>query len=167
MNVAGNPTAAGTYFDIPLGDFDADPGNNMLVQRLRDGTELLVFDPQVQFENSGDLLILGNHVDRASEIMYAGATRYLGPVLATHYRNHMPIVIFMQSTQETHAKGYLCYLTEIERAVLAASTDNTDEMLFLSRFKQIRTASFKCYIDRSGEVTDYDLVTAVVWGVRH
>jgi len=167
LDAAGDPTAAGTYFDIVLGDFDAIPGNNMLVQKLRDGTELLMFDPQVQFENSGTLLINSAHVDLKSATMYGGAYRYLASVLCAHFRNHMPLVLYMQSTQETHPKGYVIYLTSGPKELIAASTDQTQDELYLTRTSMPKVLQFPCYIDRSGEFADYDDVTSTVWGVRH
>lgn len=167
LNLAGDPASAGTYFDPTLADVNAQPGQNILVQSLRDGTELIVWDPQPQFENRGVLIIGGSHVDLRSTVQYAGLDRYLGAVLATHFRNHMPIAIFMRSTQETHPKAYLAWILRPEAALLAAATDDTHDQLFLTRANPMKTMRFELYIDRSGHFTDYDDITAVVWGVRH
>jgi len=167
LDAAGDPISAGTYFDIALGDFDAVPGNNMLIQNLRDGTQLMVSDPQVQFENSGTLMIKSSHVDQKSATMYGGAYRYLGAVLAAHYRNKIPLLIYMQSTQETHPKAFLVYLLSMDKAILAAATDQTQDELYLTRTNMPKVLNFETYIDRSGEFADYDDETSTTWGVRH
>jgi len=163
----GDPVLAGTYFDIVLGDFDAVPGNNALIQNLRDGTQLRIKDPQIQFENSGTLMVKSDNVDLESVIPYGGLSRYFGSVMAAHYRNDIPIVIFMQSTQATHPKSYLCYLEGVNAALLAAATDQTQDLLYLTRTAIPKILQFPCYIDRSGEFANYNDVTSSVWGVRH
>jgi len=162
------PIAFGTYFDPVLIDLNVVPGTNMQIQPLRDGTEILMFDPQLQFENRGTLLVSATHVDLKSTVQYLGSDVYLGSVLYYHYKNHLPIIVHTQSTQSTHAKAYFVYLTApFDKVLEAAATEDVTVQLYLTRMTSKKVLTFPVYIYRNGRFTDYDDPETDVWEDRN
>lgn len=167
VNAIQTPTAFGTYFDPVLADLNVVPGDNSLIQSLRNGTELRISDPQLRFENRGTLMIGSSHVDLESTVTYLGNIVYLGSVLYHHFKNDMPVVIHMQSGQLTHPKAYVCYLRGIDEALEAAATEDTTDQLFLTRMNSPKVFNFPLYIHKTGRVIDYDDPLVTLWEERH
>lgn len=163
LDAFGDPLNAGTYFDPLVYNIQATMGQNTLIQPVRDGTELIVDDPQAMHPVRLSLQLLMSSIDLKSETLYGGASRYLGPVLYYHKTAAMWVVLFSQSDQLTSKKAYLCRLLEIDK-VLAGCAIDTSERTFAP---QIETSGnmmdFMLYVDRDGPFTDFGDVASGVF----
>jgi len=161
VDADGDPSASGTYFEIPIYTLRVQMGQNTYIQPVRDGTEIFVDDPQPMHPVRINLQLLMADIDLKSESAYMGLHRYLGPVLYFHKMEHMWVALFTQSDQETSRKCYLCRLLEVDQVLAGCSTINTDEMTYGPQ-EEVGGAPmlFTLYVDRSGVFTDYDDVTS-------
>ena len=170
LNAAGEPTVAGTYYDFEetiSPDIDVKTGDNNRIFTFRDGTEGVINDPMPIFENRGRMSIIKALVDYKSATLYLGATRYLGPVLYYHHREHLPICLFSESIQGTHKKCYACrILSPLDNVLAGQVTINTDEALFLERHKMPKLLTFYLLILLDGLYTDKDDILTATWNAR-
>src|SRR4030042_5752109 len=154
---AGEPTVAGTYFDPSIPDISVGTADNSHIFTFRDGVEAVINDPKPQYENRGRLNILKTSVDLKSAAVYLGTTRYLGPVLYYHHREHLPICIFRESINGTHKKCYLCkILAPVDNLLTSQATVNTDEPILLESRRASGELTFSLLILLDGIYTDID-----------
>lgn len=167
LNAAGDPIVGGASFDITQYSEAADMSLNTQVQRLRDGTEILVDDPQFQLPTRLDLSIASNHVDLLSRAAYLGNFRYLGPVLYYHKSAKLPICLFFESSQVTARKAYLCRFLGFDRTLAAISNINTINPIYYQGAEPLPASmDFELYVDRDGVYTDVDDITTSVFSAR-
>jgi len=164
LDAAGDPLNAGTYFDPLVYNLSATMGQNTLIQPVRDGTELIVDDPQAMHPVRLNLQLLMSSIDLKSETAYGGSSRYLGPVLYYHKSAAMWVVLFSQSDQLTSPKAYLCRLLEIDKVLAGCATIDTSDRTYAPQIESSgNMMDFMLYIDRDGIFTDFDDVSSGVF----
>jgi hypothetical protein len=164
--VAGLPTVAGAYFDPALSEVDTNVSPNFQISPVRNGTAVMLQDPAAMVPTGGSLITGRGTVDQASGAAYLGTIRYLGSCLAYHFRNHLPIAIFKESSFGTGEKAWVAYLTSLDDAIEAASIDDDSVQIFLSRINQIDSLKFGLFITRDGIYTDRDDIASAIWNAR-
>lgn len=164
LDANGDPLTAGTYFDPVVYNLAASISQNTLIQPIRDGTEMIVDDPQSMHPVRIGLQLLMSDIDLRSETAYAGSDRFLGPVLYFHKTAAMWVVLFSQSDQATSPKAYLCRLLEVDRVLAGCATIDTSDRTYAPQQEASgNMMDFMLYVDRDGIFTDFDDVSSGVF----
>ena len=164
LDAAGDPTNSGASFDPVIYTLKATMGQNTQVQQVRDGTEMLIDDPQAMHPVRLNLSLLMSDIDLKSNAAYGGHDRYLGPVLYYHKSSAMWVVLFVQSDQETSPKAYLCRLLQVDPVLAGCSTIDTSDMTYAPQIEASGThMEFMLYVDRDGIFTDFDNAASGVY----
>ena len=167
LDASGDPANAGTYFDPVIYSLKEELGQNTQIQLIRDGTEMIIDDPQDMFPMRLDLSLSMADIDLKSKTVYSGFDRFLGPVLYLHKRAKMWIVLFHQSDQETSPKTYLCRLIRVDRMLAGCATIDTTDMTYAPGIEpQSGLMNFILYVDRDGIFTDFDDVASGNYAAR-
>lgn len=134
---------------------------------MRDGTEVIVDDPQSNFPMRVNLTLNVSEIDLKSEIQFAGRDRYLGPVLYLHKSEKMWIVLYHQSSQATSPKCYLCRILSLDELIAGIATVDTSDMTYAPGMESRgKTVNIELYVDRDGIFTDFDDITSGTYAAR-
>lgn len=164
LDAAGEPTAAGTAYDISVYKIATPMGNNYYESPLRNGNVLLTFDTKTLYEVQCKFDILASYVGLKSLVAYLGDHRYLGPNLYHHFKYHRSIVLFHE---DDAPKCYVCRILRLdERLAAQATLDDTQTMHLSSEGDRHDRLMFVLHISLSGTYTDIDDITTGVWESR-
>lgn len=164
LDADGEPTAAGTAYDLDVYNIATPMGNNYYESPLRNGNVLLTYDTKTLYEVQCKLNILANYVGLRSLVMYLGDYRYLGPNLYHHFKYHMPIVIYHV---DDAPKAYVCRILKLDEKLAAQATlDDTQIMHLSAEGDRHDRMMFVLHISLSGTYTDIDDITSGVWESR-
>ena len=166
LDAAGEPTVAGIGYDLEIYDLSTPMSNNFIIQELRDGRELTVWDSEMHYEVKGNLLIPTVDIDKKSINIYLGNYRYLGPNLYHHYKYHNSITLFLRGINNTSAKAYVCYIVDFSPELAAQATLNDIALMHFSHSKDLASLKFGLEITLSGAWSNFDDITSVVWESR-
>lgn len=163
LDVAGEPTAWASYYDLEFSDLNVDMSNNVNVVEERSGLVRMIYDPTYHYPVRGDLVISINHINERG----TGATlRYLGNVLYRTYALHLPLCLFLQDGGGRGMKSYVCYLTSCDKLIAANATTAATEPMNTIRLSAQRAISFDMLITLDGVYTNIDDITSPVWNTR-
>lgn len=166
LDGAGEPTAAGIAYDLEICELNTRMSRNFIIQQLRDGRDVVLWDSKEHFEIAGSFLFPPIDVDERSLVQYLGSYRYLGPNLYHHYKYHMPIVLFLAGFNNASKKAYVCYIVEFPEEIAAQATLDTTQIMHFSRIEMPRTLRLGLEITIGGAWSDFDDITTVIWEAR-
>ena len=166
LNATGEPTAAGTYFDVDHVDLNLRSAKNTTVRNRRDGIPVVLHDPMPQYPIAGDMSIKTTLVDQVSGVAYLGDIALLGPTLYDLHEDHEPICIFNYNINESSPKALVCRIIDMDSVLKGHATDDIYSRMFLSRRTMPASLKFGLVVLLDGTFTDIDDVTAVNWKSR-